>query len=452
MKTIRSMRLFLLAVLPAVFTFHSAESQDQRPNIIFVMTDDMGCADLSSFGRTDFTTQNIDAFVRSGMKFNNAYAGAPVCTPTRVAFMTGRYPARNPIGLREPLTGSPEDAGLGLSPSIPTVSSLLKRNGYETALFGKWHLGLGQESFPLKHGFDQFFGILSGAADYFDHRQVDRNATSLFKREAIPLYENSTHVADMPGYLTDLITQYTTAFIRKKHDAPFFISVQYTSPHWPWQSPGSGPAPDTTLYNAAVDPVIYEKMIRNLDENFGKILEAVSDAGLEQSTLIIFTSDNGGDRLSNMGPYQGGKLQLWEGGIRVPAAVRWGNKITAGTESDQPVITMDWTATILAAASCERLDTLRLDGMNLLPHFLHPDEKVPRKFFWRTSNRGKQEAFRSGDWKYLNNGKEEFLFNLTDDPFEKDDQKIREPEKFKQLKAEYLKMNNQMLPPLVLSH
>jgi len=134
------------------------------------MADDMGCADLSSFGRTDFQTPNLDAFVKSGMKFTNAYAGAPVCTPTRVAFMTGRYPARNAVGLREPLTGNPDDSQLGLSPSTPTVSSLLKKNGYETALFGKWHLGIGSEYSPPKHGFDNFFGILSGAADYIDHR------------------------------------------------------------------------------------------------------------------------------------------------------------------------------------------------------------------------------------------------------------------------------------------
>ncbi len=450
MKPHRCAPALLFAAVAIVVPFLSATAQDQRPNIIYVMADDMGCADLSSFGRTDFTTPNLDAFVQSGMKFNNAYAGAPVCTPTRVAFMTGRYPARNPIGLREPLTGSPDDVQLGLSPSIPTVSSVLKRNGCETALFGKWHLGLGQESFPLKHGFDEFFGILSGAADYFDHRQVDRNSTTLFKRDVVPLYENHQHVMT-PGYLTDLITEHTTAFIKRKHEKPFFVSVQYTSPHWPWQSPFGGPAPDSILYSEAVDPEIYRQMIVNLDKNFGEILNAVREAGLEMSTIIIFTSDNGGDRLSNMGPYQGGKLQLWEGGIRVPAAVRWTGEIPAGVQSNQPIITMDWTATILAAASCKQIDALQLDGMNLLQHFQHPEGIVPRKFFWRTSNRGMQEAYRSGDWKYLKDGGSEFLFNLSSDPFEKNDLRNREPLKFNELKSEYQKINNEMLPPLVLS-
>ncbi|MDQ2656026.1 MAG: sulfatase-like hydrolase/transferase, partial [Bacteroidota bacterium] len=412
MRTPRRTFALLFVAVATIVPLRSITAQDQRPNIIYVMADDMGCADLSSFGRTDFTTPNIDAFVRSGMKFNNAYAGAPVCTPTRVSFMTGKYPARNPIGLREPLTGSPDDVALGLSPTVPTVSSVLKQNGYETALFGKWHLGLGQASFPLKHGFDEFFGILSGAADYFDHRQVDRNPTTLFKRAVVPLYENNERVTTT-GYLTDLITEHTTAFIKRKHEKPFFVSVQYTSPHWPWQSPVGGPAPDSMLYNETVDPAIYKEMILNLDKNFGEILKAVREAGLEESTMIIFTSDNGGDRLSNMGPYQGGKLQLWEGGIRVPAAIRWTNKIAAGIQTDQPIITMDWTATILAAASCKQIEALHLDGINLLEYFQHPDRIVPRKFFWRTSNRGRQEAYRSGDWKYLSTGNGEFLFNLA---------------------------------------
>jgi len=191
-------------------------------------------------------------------------------------------------------------------------------------------------------------------------------------------------------------------------------------------------------------------MITNLDENFGKILNALREEGLEGSTLIIFTSDNGGDRFSNMGPYKGGKLQLWEGGLRVPAAVRWPAKIPAGQESDQPVITMDWTVTILDAAA-SKYNTLNFDGISLLSHFNHPDKIVPRKFYWRVSNRSRAEAYRSGDWKYLHVPEGEFLFNLSDDPFEDRDLKSKMNSKFNELKAEFLKVNAEMLPPLVLT-
>ena len=427
------------------------EKQDQRPNIIYVMVDDMGYGDLSSFGQTAYRTAHIDAFVKEGIKFNHAYAGAPVCTPTRVAFMTGRYPARNVIGLREPLTGSPGDMQIGLSPSVPTVSSILKQNGYETALFGKWHLGVREEFSPLKHGFDHFFGILSGAADYIDHRPVDRNGPLLLKRNPSLLYEDETPV-EMSGYLTDLITARATRFItRGKHHKPFFISLQYTSPHWPWQAPGEGPASDTIRFLESGSSEVYAAMVKNLDENFGRVLEAVRAAGLEESTLIIFTSDNGGDRLSDMGPYKGLKLQLWEGGVRVPAAVRWPGHITAGLMSDQPIITMDWTATILDAARCVHADTLRFDGISLLAHFENPGEIIPRKFYWRVSNRSRAEALRHGDWKYLRVPEGEFLFNLADDPFEKRDLAAQMPEKLEQLKTEFALMDAEMLAPVILT-
>lgn len=426
------------------------KKQDERPNIIYVMVDDMGYGDLSSFGQTPYRTAQIDAFVKEGMKFNHAYAGAPVCTPTRVAFMTGRYPARNVIGLHEPLTGSPGDMQIGLSPSVPTVSSILKQNGYETALFGKWHLGVREEFSPLKHGFDHFFGILSGAADYVDHRPVDRSGPLLLKRSPSLLYDNETPV-EMSGYLTDLITARATRLItRGKHDKPFFISLQYTSPHWPWQAPGDGPASDTIRFLESGSREVYAAMVKNLDENFGKVLEAVRAAGLEESTLIIFTSDNGGDRLSDMGPYKGLKLQLWEGGVRVPAAARWPGHITPGRESDQPIITMDWTATILDAARCAYADTLRFDGISLLPHFKNPGEIIPRKFYWRVSNRSRAEALRDGDWKYLRVPEGEFLFNLADDPFEKSDLAALMPEKLEELKTEFALMDAEMLAPVIL--
>ena len=401
------------------------------------MADDMGYADLSSFGRKDYQTKVLDEFIKEGIKFNNAYAAAPVCTPTRVAFMTGRYPARNEIGLMEPLRMNQFDITMGLSPATPTVSSLLKKAGYETALFGKWHLGFKPEFLPGKHGFDHFFGVTAGAADYYDHRNMRNDPV---------LYENDVLV-EKKGYLTDLITDYTVDFIKKEHKKPFYISLQYTAPHWPWQAPGDPAYHDTLNFRMGGSRETFAKMVLNMDENIGRVLKAVKDAGLDESTLIIFTSDNGGERYSDMGQFKGRKMELREGGIRVPAGARWPGVIPANTESNQPVITMDWTATILAAAGVKIPADLSLDGMNLLPTFKSKNTIVPRNFFWRTSIEKKAGAYRTGDWKYLKNDDGEFLFNLASDPFETTNLKDSQPERFREVRSAYLQMEGQMLKP-----
>jgi arylsulfatase A-like enzyme len=411
--------------------------ENKRVNIIYIMADDMGYADLSSYGRKDYQTPILDAFIKEGMKFTHAYAAAPVCTPTRVALMTGKYPARNVVGLREPLRMTSIDIDLGLSPEIPTLSSILKESGYETALFGKWHLGFKSEFFPGKHGFDHFFGITAGAADYADHKY--------FHNEHI-LYENNEPV-EKAGYLTDLITDCAVDFIKKEHTQPFFISLQYTAPHWPWQGPGDGAYPDSVDFRAGGSPETYAKMVISLDTNIGRVLSAVKEAGLDESTLIIFTSDNGGERYSDVGPFKGSKSDLWEGGIIVPAAVRWPGVIAANAESNQPVITMDWTVTMLDVAGAKIPDGLSFDGMSLLPHLKQKSGVIPRNFYWRTSNEDRADAYRSEDWKYLKTDKGEFLFNLSEDPYETKNLKEKEPKKLREMKEEFLRMDKQMLEP-----
>ncbi len=429
----------------------SISDRESPPHIIYIMVDDLGYGDFSCYGQTEYATPHVDDFAKQGMKFNHAYAAAPVCTPTRVAFMTGQYPARNELGLREPLTMSPDDQHLGLKPGLPTVSSLLKAAGYETALFGKWHLGFDKDFFPTRHGFDHFFGIIAGAADYIDHRPVTRYKNFLVKGTLPILYENETPVK-RNGYLADLVTDAAIAFIRGEHQRPFFISLQYTSPHWPWQAPGSGPVPDTMDYQASGNKEDFARIMTNLDENIGKLLDAIQAAGLTDNTLVILTSDNGGERYSNMNPFKGYKMQLWEGGIRVPALVRWPGKVKAGSASNQPVITMDWTASILEAAGYKQKNKPDADGISLLNHLIHPGDIKSRTFFWRTSNRVQAEALRQGDWKYLKTNEGEFLFDLKNDPTETRNLAGEHPEKLKELKSEFRKISGTMLPPLVLSN
>jgi arylsulfatase A-like enzyme len=416
------------------------EEQTSRPNIIYIMTDDLGYADLSCYGRKDYQTPVLDAFVREGLKFNNAYSAAPVCTPTRVALMTGRYPARNDVGLREPLRGAPFDINLGLSPEIPTLSSLLKEAGYETALFGKWHLGFNPDFFPNKHGFDHFFGITAGAADYIDHK---------FFGDVNTLYENYEPV-QKKGYLTDLITDYAVAFIGKKHSKPFFINLEYTAPHWPWQAPGDEVYPDSLDFREGGSAETYARMMKSLDDNIGRVLAAIKEAGLEESTLVIFTSDNGGEKYSDMGPFKGHKMELWEGGIRVPAAARWPGVIEPATSTDQPVITMDWTVTMLSVAGVAVPDDVSFDGIDLLPWFKGDNSQVPRTFYWRTSNVIRADALRDDNWKYLRSPQGEYLFNLAEDPYESVNLKDRDPVTMDRLKEKFLSLDKKMLLPYFL--
>ncbi len=437
MRPYNAVKCLIFVIFSLTLIHCSVKPVDNRPNIIYIMVDDMGYADLSIYGRKDYTTPMLDAFAKESMRFTQAYAAAPVCTPTRVAFMTGRFPARNPIGLREPLVMDSTDIDLGLSPEIPTVSSLLKKSGYKTALFGKWHLGFKKEFFPSIHGFDYFYGFSPGGADYVSHRYEGQDV----------LYENNEPIKE-EGYLTDLITNHAIDYINKTK-GPFFISLQYNAPHWPWQGPGDAAYPDTTKMSSGGNAETYARMMQSLDQNIGRLLQSLRDAGISENTLVIFTSDNGGERYSNMEPLKGHKLELWEGGIRVPAWARWPGKIKPNTTTDQVAVTMDWTVSILNAAKVQLPESLKPDGMNLLPLLEGEAKPIDRNLYWRISNRSLWNAYRSGNWKYIKTPDEEGLYNLADDIGENKNLKETEPSVFLRLKSEFETIDKEMLTPYV---
>ena len=421
-----------------------ASAAAKRPNVLFILADDLGYGDLSGYGRPDYRTPVLDAFAKQGIKFMSAYAAAPVCTPTRCAYVTGRYPQRLAVGLEEPLTraSSPDT---GLPPDHPTIASLLKRNGYATSLVGKWHLGWKPEFGPNRHGFDDFFGILSGAADYFTHRAPDMpDATS---SEGPPdLWENLTPI-ERVGYLTDLLSDAAIEIIARPHAKPFFLSLQYNAPHSPWEGPeheaightthGPGPMSDGGSRK------IYGSMMKSMDAGIGRVLKALERAKLDRDTLVIFTSDNGGERYSYNWPFSFQKLYLFEGGTRVPAMVRWPGVIPAGQVTEQAAITMDWTATILAATGTPPDAAYPLDGDDLMPMCTGKRAMYDRTLFWRTKLR---DAARVGNWKYLKDDGKEYLFDLAVDPGEKADLRANDPGTFERIKEQYLAWNARMLP------
>jgi arylsulfatase A-like enzyme len=403
-----------------------------RPNILFILADDLGYGDLSCYGRPDYRTPVLDALAAQGLKFLSAYAAAPLCTPTRCAFATGRYPQRLEVGLREPLKDRVTESDIGLPPTHPTVASRLKASGYDTALVGKWHLGWKPEFGPNRHGYDEFFGILSGASDYFEHGD--------------DLWENLTPVQRV-GYLTDLLTERAVGYLRRPHRQPFYLSLHYTAPHAPWEGPEDaaighedhGPGPMTNGGSLA----IYASMMKSMDAGIGRVLRALARRGMDRNTLVIFTSDNGGERYSFNWPFSFQKGYLWEGGLRVPAIVRWPGVVPAGRTTDQAAITMDWMATMLAAAGATPDTAYPLDGEDLLPVCSGRRPPYDRSLFWRTIER---DAARVGKWKYVRESDREQLFDVIRDPGEKNDLRATQRAEFDAVKRQFEAWNATMLP------
>jgi arylsulfatase A-like enzyme len=417
----------------------------QRPNVLFVLADDLGYGDLSCYGRPDYRTPVLDGLARQGLKFTSSYAAAPVCTPTRCAYITGRYPQRLPVGLEEPLKSS-SPSNVGLPPEHPTIASLLKANGYETSLVGKWHLGWKPEFGPNRHGFDEFFGVLSGAVDYFTHKAADMPGGAVAEGGGSDLWQDLTPI-ERVGYLTDLLSEKALEVISRPHTKPFFLSLQYTAPHAPWEGPEDeaightthGPGPMTT----GGSPKIYGAMVKSMDAGIGRVLKALERAKIDRDTLVIFTSDNGGERYSYNWPFSFQKMYLNEGGTRVPAIVRWPGVIPAGRVTDQAAITMDWTATILGVTGTPADPAFPLDGENLMPVCTGRRSPYERGLFWRITG---FDAARVGSWKYLKDRAGEHLFDLMNDPGEKADLRTTHVDRFEAIRRQYQAWVAQMLP------
>jgi arylsulfatase A-like enzyme len=415
----------------------------KRPNIVFIMADDMGFADVSFNGQRDFTTPSIDSIAANGVRFPRAYANSAVCSATRTALITGRYQYRLPLGLEEPLA-SISPPGIGLPPEMPTLPSILRDAGYHTMLVGKWHLGELPKFGPLQSGYQHFFGFRGGALDYFSHKS----------RTGKPdLWDQNAQVEEV-GYLTDLIGQHTVKAIDEfgKTDKPFFISVHFNAPHWPWEGPEDEAearriSKTNLLHLDGGSKKIYENMIQSMDRQVGAILSALEKNGLSDDTIVVFTSDNGGERFADVWPFSGQKTELLEGGLRVPTAMSWPARVSKGQTCEQAMITMDWVPTLLAAAGTAPAKSYPSDGFNLLPVLTKAAAPAPRKLYWRYKA-NHQRAMLDGDYKYLKIAENTYLFNVTNDPLERANLKEREPERFIQMAAAWKTWNRDMLPQI----
>jgi arylsulfatase A-like enzyme len=421
----------------------------QRPNMIFIVADDLGFADLGCYGgrEGDFgpVSPVLDSLAASGLRFTQGYSNSPVCSPTRFALMTGRYQYRLRGAAEEPISiRSRSSSILGLPPDHPTLPSLLRDAGYRTALIGKWHMGYPPHFGPLRSGYDEFFGPMSGGVDYFTHAATNGSHD---------LFEGETE-APTPGYLTDLLSRRTVAVIERqakaaRKDQPFFISLHYTAPHWPWETRDDVALADqvrSNLFHLHGGNIhTYRRMIHQMDEGIGWVVDALKRHDLLDNTLIVFTSDNGGERFSDNWPLVGGKMDLTEGGIRVPWIAHWPAVVAPGRTTGQLCMTMDWSATLLELGGARADPRYPLDGVSLAPVLRDASEGFDRPLYWRMNHRN-QRACRFGDWKYLRVDSCDYLFNLDQDERERANQAAVQPERLVQMVQSWETWNATMPP------
>jgi arylsulfatase A-like enzyme len=429
MKTWSRSFLHLLTFAAAGLAF--AAEPSRRPNIVLILADDLGFADLGQQGSPDVKTPHIDAIARAGMSFSNAYITAPVCMPSRMGMMMGRYQQR--FGMQTLGNDS-----IGVPETETNLGQMLRADGYATGIIGKWHLGTGEKFRPNGRGFDEFYGFLNGNTPYYP-------GTGKFWR--------NTQEIEKPAYLTDGFSDEAVSFINRHADHPFFLYLAYNAPHSPMQAP----KPYLERFAGIADEGrrIYAAMTAAMDDGIGRVMAALRAKGIEENTIVIFLSDNGGapQNYSDNRPLRSGKYEIFEGGIRTPLFIQWrAGGIRAGSSSSAVVSALDLMPTLLAAAKARVELKLPLDGENLLPLLRGegPGPRAGRPLFWRYGPY--QAAMRSGDWKILQCGVGENktpaweLYNVTADPGEAKNLAAAEPARLRAMVAEF-ETWDRALPP-----
>ncbi|QDU81248.1 Arylsulfatase precursor [Polystyrenella longa] len=429
---------YILSVLALFYCFASlSAAEDDRPNILIILADDLGYADIGCYGSEQNQTPAIDQLAREGMKFTDFHANGPMCSPTRAALLTGQYQQRVGIESALPIGVA------GIPQASVTFAERLQKAGYQTAIMGKWHVGDLAESNPVHHGFDLFKGHLTSATDYKSH--IDRDGKyDWYHNEEVVRHEN---------YNTNEITKDSVEYIRAHSKSPFLLYVSHSAIHFPWMGPQDKAYRKEGIdYNDLsklgprgededVSPVV-RAMVESLDDSTRKIMDAIKQAGIDRNTLVIFTSDNGGYRqysglhegqISDNGVYRGQKTQVYEGGHRVPTIACWPGKIAAGTTSGETTMTMDLVPTLLKLAGIEaNPETDAFDGIDLGPLLIKGEELPEREYlYWRI---GSTAAVRSNIWKLIRNRDKTLeLYNLETDPSESHNLQKLEPQRVRKL-------------------
>jgi arylsulfatase A-like enzyme len=461
----KALACLLLLVAPLLTAGITAEQRSsnqagatgsRKPNVVFILGDDLGYCDVSMYGCKEIPTPNIDSIGKNGIKFTNAYVTAPVCSPSRAGLMTGRYQQRFGFEFNAgPLPRAINNKDMGLPLTEITLAQAMKAAGYSTGMVGKWHMGMNDRYMPTQRGFDEYFGFLFGANLYINPNRADviTGASGVAgenfgtsRSPQNPIYRNTTPINE-DDYLTDAFAREAVAYIDRHQKEPFFLYAPFNAPHTPLQT--------TKKYLDRFPSVkderrrIYMAMVSALDDAVGAILKKLRETGLEKDTLVVFLSDNGCATYTGVctnDPLRYGKLTHLEGGFRVPFAMQWPGVLKPGMVSDQVISSLDLFPTAIALAGASLPKDRPYDGVNLLPYLTGKTQKPPHDVLcWRN---GENAAVRKGNWKLFKGGEHYWLFDLSKDIGEQQNLAGKHPGVVEELKKEFAKWEAQMKQPL----
>jgi arylsulfatase A-like enzyme len=443
--------LMLVVVVSLLGVFAGAAETNRPPNLIVIMTDDQGYADVGFNGCKDIPTPNLDSIAQNGVRFTSGYVVYPVCSPSRAGFITGRYPQR--FGYERNPRFQPENRVSGLALTETTLADALGKVGYHSGIIGKWHLGAHPDLHPLQRGFNEFFGHLGGGARYFPEELTLKEASrAMDEGQSYRLWMRRNHEpVRTTQYLTDEFSNEAVQFVTRNKDKPFFLYLSYNAPHTPMQASEKYLSRFTNITNP--QRRTYAAMVSAVDDGVGRLLATLREQGLEKHTLVFFLSDNGGPEqanASNNGPLRGGKSDAWEGGIRVPFAAQWPGQLPKGMVYDKQVLSLDIFATIAALAAAPTNSARPLDGVNLLPYLTGKNAGSPHEaVFLRKFDQG-AFAIRRGDYKLVipRVDAQPQLFNLAADLGETKDLAATQPEILGALEQLRVAWNAQLVPPV----
>jgi arylsulfatase A-like enzyme len=444
--------ILALAVVASLLGVGAAHAETNRPpNLIVIMTDDQGYADVGFNGCKDIPTPNLDSIAQNGVRFTSGYVVYPVCSPSRAGFITGRYPQR--FGYERNPRFQPENRVSGLALTETTLADVLGKVGYHSGIIGKWHLGAHPELHPLKRGFNEFFGHLGGGARYFPEDLTLKEASrAMDEGQSYRLWMMRNHEpVRTTQYLTDEFSDEAVQFVTRNKAKPFFLFLSYNAPHTPMQASEKYLSRFPNITNP--QRRTYAAMVSAVDDGVGRLLAALREQGLEKQTLVFFLSDNGGPEqanASNNGLLRGGKSDAWEGGIRVPFAAQWPGQLPKGMVYDKPILSLDIFATIAALAAAPTNSARPLDGVNLLPYLTGKNAGAPHEAtYLRKFDQG-AFAIRRGDYKVVipRADAPPQLFNLAADLGETKDLAATQPEILGELEQLRIAWNAQLIPPV----
>jgi arylsulfatase A-like enzyme len=416
-----------------------------RPNILIVLADDLGYADLGFQGSKDIRTPHLDRLAAEGARFTNAYVTHAFCSPTRAGLMTGRYQQR--FGHENNMLFNFDDEVTGLPLAETTMADRLGAAGYKTGLIGKWHLGAHKRFHPMKRGFQEMYGFVGGGHDYFDP------GSEAERRETFIAFERDGKPVKGEGYLTSKLGGEAAAFVRRHANELFFLYLAFNAPHAPLQAP----QPDIDRYASIADKNrrVYAAMVTAMDSAIGEVLKAIAGAGIEDRTLIIFLDDNGGPagNASSNHPLRGTKRTLYEGGVRVPMAMKWPGRIPRGLVFEGTVSSLDVLPTVLSACRIKAADKTNLDGVDLLPYLTGKLKGSPHPtLYWRMFG-GSEIAIRDGHMKLVRVVNQPVeLYDLSKDMGERNNLALVQPQTVRRLEARLAAWNAQLATPLWPDH